>query len=40
LPRSSLFDRSYVIEQGRVTLAGSRAELLDDPHVRSAYLGA
>jgi len=35
-----LSDRSYVLEQGRVTLAGSGAELLDNPHVRSAYLGA
>jgi branched-chain amino acid transport system ATP-binding protein len=34
-----LSDRSYVLEQGRVTLAGSGAELLDNPHVRSAYLG-
>jgi branched-chain amino acid transport system ATP-binding protein len=35
-----LSDRSYVLEQGRVTLAGSGAELLDNPHVRRAYLGA
>ena len=35
-----LSDRSYVLEQGRVTLAGSGAELLDNPHVRNAYLGA
>jgi branched-chain amino acid transport system ATP-binding protein len=35
-----LSDRSYVLEQGRVTLAGSGAELLDHPHVRRAYLGA
>ena len=35
-----LSDRSYVLEQGRVTLAGSGAELLDNPHVKSAYLGA
>ena len=35
-----LSDRCYVLEQGRVTLAGSGAELLDNPHVRSAYLGA
>ena len=34
-----LSDRSYVLEQGRVTLAGTGAELLDNPHVRSAYLG-
>ena len=35
-----LSDRSYVLEQGRVTLAGTGAELLDNPHVKSAYLGA
>jgi branched-chain amino acid transport system ATP-binding protein len=35
-----LSDRAYVLEQGRVTLAGTGAELLDNPHVKSAYLGA
>ena len=35
-----LSDRSYVLEQGRVTLTGTGAELLDNPHVKSAYLGA
>jgi len=35
-----LSDRSYVLEQGRVTLEGTGAALLDNPHVRSAYLGA
>jgi branched-chain amino acid transport system ATP-binding protein len=35
-----LSDRSYVLEQGRVSLSGTGAELLDNPHVRSAYLGA
>jgi branched-chain amino acid transport system ATP-binding protein len=34
-----LSDRSYVFEQGRVALAGTGAELLDNPHVKSAYLG-
>ncbi len=34
-----LSDRAYVLEQGRVTLAGKGAELLDNPHVKSAYLG-
>ncbi len=34
-----LCDRAYVLEQGRVTRSGSGAELLDDPEVRSAYLG-
>jgi branched-chain amino acid transport system ATP-binding protein len=35
-----LSDRSYVLEQGRVTLTGTGAELLRNPHVKSAYLGA
>jgi branched-chain amino acid transport system ATP-binding protein len=35
-----LSDRSYVLEQGRVTLSGTGAELLENPHVKSAYLGA
>ena len=34
-----LCDRAYVLEQGRVTRSGTGAELLDDPEVRSAYLG-
>jgi len=35
-----LSDRSYVMEQGRVSLTGKGKALLDDPHVRQAYLGA
>jgi len=35
-----LSDRSYVLEQGRVALSGTGAELLGNPHVKSAYLGA
>ena len=35
-----LSDRSYVLEQGRVSLTGTGRALLDDPHVRMAYLGA
>src|SRR5437868_224024 len=34
-----LSDRAYVMEQGRVTLEGAGKDLLDDPHVRKAYLG-
>jgi branched-chain amino acid transport system ATP-binding protein len=34
-----LSDRAYVLEQGRVSLAGSGRALLDDPYVRKAYLG-
>jgi branched-chain amino acid transport system ATP-binding protein len=35
-----LSDRSYVLEQGRVSLTGTGQGLLDDPHVKQAYLGA
>ena len=35
-----LSDRSYVLEQGRVSLTGTGRALLDNPHVRKAYLGA
>ncbi|MBW1660108.1 MAG: branched-chain amino acid ABC transporter ATP-binding protein, partial [Deltaproteobacteria bacterium] len=31
--------RGYVLETGKVTLAGSSAELLENPHVKKAYLG-
>ncbi len=34
-----LADRAYVLESGSVTLEGKGSELLDDPRVRSAYLG-
>jgi branched-chain amino acid transport system ATP-binding protein len=32
-------DRAYVLENGRVVMQGSGAELLVDPKVRDAYLG-
>jgi branched-chain amino acid transport system ATP-binding protein len=35
-----LCDRAYVLETGRVTLAGDSATLLADPRVQRAYLGA
>jgi branched-chain amino acid transport system ATP-binding protein len=34
-----LASRAYVLENGRVTLAGTGAELLSDDRVRQAYLG-
>lgn len=33
-------DRGYVLESGRIVLEGGGKELLSDPKVRSAYLGA
>jgi branched-chain amino acid transport system ATP-binding protein len=33
-------DRAYVLETGRVTLQGKGSDLLNDPKVRAAYLGA
>ena len=33
-------DRAYVLETGRVTLQGKGSDLLTDPKVRAAYLGA
>lgn len=33
-------DRAYVLETGRITVQGSGAELLNNPAVRAAYLGA
>jgi branched-chain amino acid transport system ATP-binding protein len=35
----SIADRGYVVETGRITAAGSGAELLADGRVQSAYLG-
>ncbi len=34
-----LCDRSYLLESGEVTLTGSGEDLLNDPHVKEAYLG-
>ena len=36
----SIAHRAYVIETGKITLAGSGKELQENPLVRSAYLGA
>ena len=35
----AIADRGYVLETGRVALAGSGAQLLADSGVRAAYLG-
>ena len=35
-----LADRAYVLEIGEITLEGTGQELLNDPRVKEAYLGA
>ena len=35
----TLCDRAYVLENGRIVLQGTGKELLNDEHVREAYLG-
>jgi branched-chain amino acid transport system ATP-binding protein len=35
----TLANRAYVMESGRIVLEGSGRKLLDDPHVKAAYLG-
>jgi branched-chain amino acid transport system ATP-binding protein len=32
-------DRGYVMESGRIVLSGAARDLLNDDHVRAAYLG-
>ena len=33
-------DRAYVLETGKITLSGAGSELLENPAVKEAYLGA
>ena len=35
----SMSDRGYVLEHGRIVMEGSGQDLLENPHVRDAYLG-
>jgi branched-chain amino acid transport system ATP-binding protein len=35
----AMCDRAYVLENGRISLTGTGAELMANPHVREAYLG-
>ncbi len=35
----SISDRGYVLENGRITMSGIGKELLEDPHLKRAYLG-
>ena len=32
-------DRGYVLENGRIALSGTGADLLENPHIRKTYLG-
>ena len=34
-----LSERGYVLEHGRIVMEGKAKELLDDPHIKTAYLG-
>ncbi len=38
-PLLPIIDRGYVIESGSITVAGTGNDLMDNPHVRSAYFG-
>ncbi len=35
----AIADRAYVLEHGRVSMQGAGKDLLNDPHVKAAYLG-
>jgi branched-chain amino acid transport system ATP-binding protein len=35
----AMCNRAYVLENGRITLEGAGKELMDNAHVREAYLG-
>ena len=35
----SLSDRGYVLEHGRIAMEGAADALLNDPHIKTAYLG-
>jgi branched-chain amino acid transport system ATP-binding protein len=35
----AMSDRGYVLEHGRIALEGRASDLLDNPHVKKAYLG-
>ena len=35
----AIADRAYVLEHGKVAMQGAGRDLLDDPHVKAAYLG-
>jgi len=32
-------DRAYILENGRITMTGTSKELLNNDHIKQAYLG-
>ncbi len=38
-PLLPIIDRGYVIESGSIAVSGTAKDLMDNPHVRSAYFG-
>ena len=40
LPRWNCATTPYLLEAGRIVMSGKGADLIDDPHVRAAYLGS
>lgn len=39
-PILPILKRGYIIESGSITVSGTGAELVENPHVRAAYLGS
>jgi len=35
----AISNRGYVLESGRIVISGSGKELLEDEHIKTAYLG-
>jgi branched-chain amino acid transport system ATP-binding protein len=35
----NISDRAYVLENGRIVMEGESKDILEDPHIKSAYLG-
>ena len=35
----AMCDRAYVLENGRIIMSGGGRELMEDPHIKEAYLG-
>ena len=35
----AMCDRAYILENGRITMTGTSKELLNNDHIKQAYLG-